>query len=104
MIGRPVLEPRAFLPTINVAALLFIAPCLACYEFYSKGAPMVARVAPAVAPYSPSVQEELNKLMGPGRDPLVLRALQPLAAVLDWQKQPRMWTDLSRATFPDAPK
>lgn len=72
MIGRPVLEPRAFLPTINVAALLFIAPCLVCYEFYSKGAPMAARIAPAVAPYSPSVQEELNKLMGPGRDPLVL--------------------------------
>ena len=72
MIGRPVLDPRTFLPTINVAALLFIALCLVCYEFYSEGAPMAARIAPAVAPYSPLVQEKLSKIMGPGRDPLVL--------------------------------
>lgn len=35
---------------------------------------MAARIAPAVAPYSPLVQEKLNKIMGPGRDPLVLFA------------------------------
>jgi len=33
---------------------------------------MVGRVAPAVAPYSPSVQEKLSKTTSPGHDPLVL--------------------------------
>jgi hypothetical protein len=44
--------------------------------------------------FLPPVQE--------GRDPLVLRDLQPLAAVSDWRKQRKMWAALI-AALPGAP-
>jgi integrase len=38
-----------------------------------------------------------------GRDPIHLRQLQPLAAVLDWQQQRRLWQELRRNQTPRTP-
>jgi hypothetical protein len=45
---------------------------------------------------APDIQEEILFLPRTlrGRDPLQLRQLQPIAAVLDWQKQRRLWREL----------
>jgi hypothetical protein len=45
---------------------------------------------------APDVQEALLFLprVVHGRDPVVLRDLQPIAAVADWRKQRRMWREI----------
>ena len=45
---------------------------------------------------APDIQEELLFLpkVASGRDPLVLRQLQPLAAERDWAKQRKCWREL----------
>ena len=35
-----------------------------------------------------------------GRDPIILRDLQPIAAVLDWREQRRLWPQPNRAAGP----
>jgi hypothetical protein len=49
---------------------------------------------------APDLQEALLFLprVTRGRDPLHLRQLQPIAAILDWQQQWRLWRALSRPT------
>jgi hypothetical protein len=46
---------------------------------------------------APDVQEQILFLpvVERGYDPIHLRQLQPIAAVLDWRKQRRMWKQLS---------
>jgi hypothetical protein len=48
---------------------------------------------------APDIQEALLFLppVAKGRDPLVLRDLQPLAATQDWRKQRKMWAALAAA-------
>jgi hypothetical protein len=43
---------------------------------------------------APDIQETILFLPRTqrGRDPVILRDLQPIAAVLDWREQRRMWT------------
>ena len=36
-----------------------------------------------------------------GRDPIILRDLQPIAAVLDWREQRRLWPQPDRAAGPN---
>lgn len=45
---------------------------------------------------APDIQEELLFLprTAKGRDPIRERHLRPIAAVLDWRKQRRMWSEL----------
>jgi hypothetical protein len=45
---------------------------------------------------APDIQEALLFLPRTvrGRDPIHLRMLQPIAGVIDWKKQRRMWRDL----------
>jgi hypothetical protein len=45
---------------------------------------------------APDIQEQILFLPRTvrGRDRLQLRQLQPVAAVLDWQKQRRLWREL----------
>jgi hypothetical protein len=45
---------------------------------------------------APDIQEEILFLPRTihGRDPLQLRRLQPIAAVLDWRKQRQLWREL----------
>jgi hypothetical protein len=45
---------------------------------------------------APDIQEEILFLPRTlcGRDPLQLRQLQPIAAVLDWRKQRQLWREL----------
>jgi len=45
---------------------------------------------------APDIQEALLHLPRTehGRDPIILRQLQPIASVPDWQKQRRLWQDL----------
>ncbi len=47
---------------------------------------------------APNIQEELLCLppVEKGRDPITERELRPIAAVLDWQKQRRMWRRIAR--------
>jgi hypothetical protein len=47
---------------------------------------------------APDLQEQLLFLLRPlrGRDPLILRQVQPLTMVLDWRKQRRLWQELLR--------
>ena len=47
---------------------------------------------------APDIQESLLFYLGParGRDPMHLARLQPIAAVIDWKKQRRMWRELTR--------
>jgi hypothetical protein len=47
---------------------------------------------------APDSQEQLLflPLVDAGRDPLLLRQLQPLAATLDWDRQRRKWLRLAR--------
>lgn len=47
---------------------------------------------------APDIQEEilfLSRVTG-GRDPIHLRQLQPIALVLDWRKQRRLWSEVRR--------
>jgi hypothetical protein len=46
---------------------------------------------------APDIQEQILFLprVERGRDPLVLRDLQPIAATADWRKQRRMWAELT---------
>jgi hypothetical protein len=55
---------------------------------------------------APDIQEALLFLpvVERGRDPLVLRDLQPIAAVLDWRKQRKAWVDLFHTTYPNEPQ
>jgi hypothetical protein len=48
---------------------------------------------------APDIQEEILFLPRTvrGRDPLQLRQLQPIAAVLDWRKQRYLWRELLAA-------
>jgi hypothetical protein len=45
---------------------------------------------------APDLQEQLLFLPPTerGRDPIILHQLQPIAQVLDWKKQRRLWHDL----------
>jgi hypothetical protein len=45
---------------------------------------------------APDIQEEILFYQRParGRDPIYLARLQPIAAVVDWKKQRRMWREL----------
>jgi hypothetical protein len=45
---------------------------------------------------APDIQEDILFLPRTlcGRDPLQLRQLQPIAAVLDWRKQRQLWHEL----------
>jgi hypothetical protein len=47
---------------------------------------------------APDIQEAILFLprVERGRDPIQLRHLQPIAATFDWQKQRRIWQELSR--------
>jgi len=47
---------------------------------------------------APDIQEGLLFYLRParGRDPIHLARLQPIAAVMDWKKQRRLWRDLTR--------
>ncbi len=47
---------------------------------------------------APDIQEQILFLapVQQGRDPIHLHQLQPLAAILDWRKQRRMWKVLQR--------
>ena len=47
---------------------------------------------------APDIQEEILfwPLSGPGRDPIGMRQVQPIALVLSWQKQRRMWQALKK--------
>jgi len=49
---------------------------------------------------APDLQEALLFLPPTehGRDPLHLALLQPIAAAFDWQKQRRLWNDLTAAS------
>ena len=49
---------------------------------------------------APAIQEELLflPLTEHSRDPLHLALLQPIAAAFDWQKQRRLWRDLTAAS------
>ena len=49
---------------------------------------------------APDLQEALLflPLTEHGRDPLHLALLQPIAAAFDWQKQRRLWNDLTAAS------
>ena len=51
---------------------------------------------------APDLQETLLLLPRTerGRDPIILRDLQPIAAVLDWREQRRLWPQLSVAAGP----
>jgi hypothetical protein len=51
---------------------------------------------------APDIQEELLFLPRTvkGRDPIRERHLRPIALVLDWRKQRRMWAALQEATTP----
>jgi hypothetical protein len=46
---------------------------------------------------APDIQECLLFYVRPprGRDPIYLARLQPIAAVMDWKKQRRLWRDLT---------
>jgi hypothetical protein len=46
---------------------------------------------------APDIQEALLflPLVERGRDPIILRSLQPIAMVLDWRKQRKMWAVLT---------
>ena len=48
---------------------------------------------------APDIQEALLLLPRTerGRDPIHLRLLQPIASIIDWKKQRRMWRDLHAA-------
>jgi hypothetical protein len=54
---------------------------------------------------APDIQETLLFLPRTlrGRDPIHLGQLQPLAAVLDWQQQRRLWQELRRNQTPRTP-
>lgn len=48
---------------------------------------------------APDIQEALLDLpRTTGRDPVLLRDLQPIAATLEWRKQRKMWRELVVAT------
>jgi hypothetical protein len=55
---------------------------------------------------APNIQEALLFLpvVERGRDPLVLRDLQPIAMTTDWKKQRKAWAQVLRAAYPDEPK
>jgi hypothetical protein len=55
---------------------------------------------------APDIQEALLFLPRTvqGRDPLHLRQLQPLAAVLDWRQQRLLWQTLQRAMAQEPPR
>jgi len=46
---------------------------------------------------APDIQEALLHLPRTerGRDPIILRDLQPIASVIDWRRQRRLWSELS---------
>ncbi len=50
---------------------------------------------------APDIQEELLYLPRSrgGRDPVTEKALRPLAAIPDWRKQRRLWSDLRTGTL-----
>jgi hypothetical protein len=52
-----------------------------------------------LANLAPDIQEALLHLPRTerGRDPIILRDLQPIASVIDWRRQRRLWTDLAAA-------
>ena len=54
---------------------------------------------------APDIQESLLFLppVDRGRDPIHLRQLQPLARVLDWRKQRRLWRELQGNKGPKNP-
>lgn len=54
---------------------------------------------------APDIQEALLHLPRTerGRDPIILRQLQPIASTLDWRKQRRLWHDLLNACQRPAP-
>jgi hypothetical protein len=49
---------------------------------------------------APDIQEALLHLPRTlqGRDPIILRQLQPIAAAPDWRKQRRMWRELQEVS------
>jgi hypothetical protein len=51
---------------------------------------------------APDIQEAILFLPRTlrGRDAIILRQLQPMASVPDWQKQRRMWRELQRTRSP----
>jgi hypothetical protein len=53
---------------------------------------------------APDIQEALLDLpaVGRGRDPICLRHLQPVAALLDWHQQRRLWQALQRKIATEA--
>ncbi|HEY8504556.1 MAG TPA: hypothetical protein VIL46_08230 [Gemmataceae bacterium] len=52
---------------------------------------------------APDIQEQLLFLprVERGRDPVILAQLQPIAAVLDWRKQRRMWEEFEKVRSVD---
>jgi hypothetical protein len=52
-----------------------------------------------LANLAPDIQEALLHLPRTerGRDPIILRDLQPIASVTDWRRQRRLWSELSAA-------
>jgi hypothetical protein len=50
---------------------------------------------------APDIQEAILFLPRTlrGRDPIILRQLQPIAAAPDWRKQQRMWRELQQASY-----
>jgi hypothetical protein len=52
-----------------------------------------------LANLAPDIQEALLDLPRTerGRDPIILRDLQPIASVIDWRRQRRLWTELAAA-------
>ncbi len=55
---------------------------------------------------APDIQEQLLFLppVTQGRDPMILRDLQPIAATPDWRKQRKLWTALVPTARPDKAK
>jgi hypothetical protein len=55
---------------------------------------------------APDIQEALLFLPRTlrGRDPIHLRQLQPLAAVLDWEQQRNLWRELRATRRLDLPQ
>jgi len=67
-------------------------------ELASLGRVTTARVSQItrLLHLAPDIQEEILFYQRPrrGRDPIYLARLQPIAAVIDWKKQRRMWREL----------
>jgi hypothetical protein len=100
--GRVPRVARLMALAIKFQALL----CDRAIESYSELAALGHVTRPRVSQImnlvnlAPDIQEALLHLPRTerGRDPIILRQLQPIATVLDWRKQRRMWQELQTNT------